>query len=134
MIKDKEFWNDFWKIFTIATIFFMLGNGLVWLIAGFIEMVILCFGWHYLIGWGIAFVLIVLAAFLITRSICRDRKREEYEKKLLNLTAKRDKQRVIFFDKNSSDEDRDFALANIEMYEKEIDKAEKQLKKYGGKL
>ena len=134
MIKDKEFWNDFWKIFTIATIFFMLGNGLVWLIAGFIKMVILCYGWRYLIGWGIAFVLIVLAAFLITRSIYRDRKREEYEKKLLNLTAKRDKQRVIFFDKNSSDEDRDFALVNAEMYEKEINKAEKQLKKYGGKL
>ena len=132
MIKDKEFWNDFWKIFTIATIFFMLGNGLVWLIAGFIEMVILCYGWHYLIGWGIAFVLIVLAAFLITRSIYRDRKREEYEKRLLSLTAKRDAQRAIFFDENSSDEDKDFAWANVEMYEKEISRIATLYHKYGG--
>ena len=133
MIKDKEFWNDFWKTFTIVTIFFMLGNGLVWLIAGFIEMVILCFGWHYLIGWGIAFVLIFLAAFLITRSIYRDRKREEYEKRLLNLTVKRDKQRAIFFDENSSEEDKDFAWANVEMYEKEISRIATLYHKYGGK-
>lgn len=132
MIKDKEFWNDFWKTFTIVTIFFMLGNGLVWLIAGFIEMVILCFGWHYLIGWGIAFVLIFLAAFLITRSIYRDRKREEYEKRLLSLTVKRDEQRAIFFDENSSDEDRDFAWANVEMYEKEISRIATLYHKYGG--
>ena len=132
MIKDKEFWNDFWKTFTIVTIFFLLGNGLVWLIAGFIEMVILCFGWHYLIGWGIAFVLIALAAFLITRSIYRDRKREEYEKRLLNLTVKRDKQRAIFFDENSSDEDKDFAWANVEMYEKEISRIATLYHKYGG--
>lgn len=132
MIKDKEFWNDFWKTFTIVTIFFLLGNGLVWLIAGFIEMVILCFGWHYLIGWGIAFVLIALAAFLITRSIYRDRKREEYEKRLLSLTAKRDKQRAIFFDENSSEEDKDFAWANVEMYEKEISRIATLYHKYGG--
>lgn len=132
MIKDKEFWNDFWKTFTIVTIFFLLGNGLVWLIAGFIEMVILCFGWHYLIGWGIAFVLIALAAFLITRSIYRDRKREEYEKRLLNLTVKRDKQRAIFFDENSSEEDKDFAWANVEMYEKEISRIATLYHKYGG--
>ena len=132
MIKDKEFWNDFWKTFTIVTIFFILGNGLVWLIAGFIEMVILCFGWHYLIGWGIAFVLIFLAAFLITRSIYRDRKREEYEKRLLSLTAKRDAQRAIFFDENSSDEDKDFAWANVEMYEKEISRIATLYHKYGG--
>ena len=132
MIKDKEFWNDFWKTFTIVTIFFILGNGLVWLIAGFIEMVILCFGWHYLIGWGVAFVLIALAAFLITRSIYRDRKREEYEKRLLSLTAKRDAQRAIFFDENSSDEDKDFAWANVEMYEKEISRIATLYPKYGG--
>ena len=132
MIKDKEFWNDFWKTFTIVTIFFILGNGLVWLIAGFIEMVILCFGWHYLIGWGVAFVLIALAAFLITRSIYRDRKREEYEKRLLSLTAKRDAQRAIFFDENSSDEDKDFAWANVEMYEKEISRIATLYHKYGG--
>lgn len=132
MIKDKEFWNDFWKTFTIVTIFFMLGNGLVWLVAGFIEMVILCFGWHYLIGWGIAFVLIFLAAFLITRSIYRDRKREEYEKRLLSLTVKRDKQRAIFFDENSSEEDKDFAWANVEMYEKEISRIATLYHKYGG--
>ena len=132
MIKDKEFWNDFWKTFTIVTIFFLLGNGLVWLIAGFIEMVILCFGWHYLIGWGIAFVLIAIAAFLITRSIYRDRKREEYEKRLLNLTVKRDEQRAIFFDENSSDEDKDFAWANVEMYEKEISRIATLYHKYGG--
>lgn len=132
MIKDKEFWNDFWKTFTIVTIFFMLGNGLVWLIAGFIEMVILCFGWHYLIGWGVAFVLIALAAFLITRSIYRDRKREEYEKRLLSLTVKRDEQRSIFFDENSSEEDKDFAWANVEMYEKEISRIATLYHKYGG--
>ena len=132
MIKDKEFWSDFWKTFVIVTIFFLLGNGLVWLIAGFIEMVILCFGWHYLIGWGIAFVLIAFAAFLITRSIYRDRKREEYEKRLLNLTVKRDEQRAIFFDENSSEEDRDFAWANVEMYEKEIYRVATLYHKYGG--
>lgn len=132
MIKDKEFWSDFWKTFTIVTIFFLLGNGLVWLIAGFIEMVILCFGWHYLIGWGISFVLIALAAFLITRSIYRDRKKEEYEKRLLNLTVKRDEQRAIFFDENSSDEDRDFAWSNIQMYEKEIYRIATLYHKYGG--
>jgi hypothetical protein len=132
MIKDKEFWNDFWKTFTIVTLFFILGNGLVWLIAGFIEMVILCFGWHYLIGWGIAFVLISLTAFFITRSIYRDRKRAEYEKRLLSLTVKRDEQRAIFFDENSSDEDKDFAWANVEMYEKEISRIATLYHKYGG--
>ena len=132
MIKDKEFWSDFWRSFVIFTAFFFLGNGLVWLIAGFIEMVILCFGWHYLIGWGIAFILIALAAFLTSRIVYRDRKKEEYEKRLLNLTIKRDKQRAIFFDENSSDEDRDFAWSNIEMYEKEITRIATLYHKYGG--
>ena len=132
MIKDKEFWSDFWRSFVIFTVFFFLGNGLVWLIVGFVEMVILCFGWHCLIGWGIAFILIALAAFLTSRIVYRDRKREEYEKRLLNLTVKRDKQRAIFFDENSSDEDRDFAWSNIEMYEKEITRIATLYHKYGG--
>lgn len=131
MIKDKEFWSVFWKTCTIVTLFFLLGNGLVWLIVGFVEMVILCFGWHCLIGWGIAFVLIALTAFLITRSIYREQKREEYEKRLLNLTIKRDEQRAIFFDINSSEEDRDFAWANVEMYEKEITRIATLYHKYG---
>ena len=134
MLGDKKFWNTFFRCFITMLIFFFLGCGSVWLICGFIESLIIGFAWWKIIVYVGTIFLIAILTFFIVRSEYRKEKREEYEKKLLNLTAKRDKQRVIFFDKNSSDEDRDFALANAKMYEKEINKAEKQLKKYRGKL
>lgn len=132
MIKDKEFWSKFWQSVTVFSLFLLLGMGIGWLIIGFIEAVILCFSWVHIVCWSAGFLLISIGAFFSTRKEYRNQKREEYEKRLLNLTVKRDEQRAIFFDENSSDEDRDFAWSNVEMYEKEIYRIATLYHKYGG--
>lgn len=132
MIKDKEFWSKFWQSVVIFSLFVLIGMGIGWLVVGFIEAVILCFSWVHIVCWGAGFLLISIGAFFSARKEYRNQKREEYEKRLLNLTNKRDEQRAIFFDENSSDEDKDFAWANIEMYEKEISRIATLYHKYGG--
>lgn len=132
MIKDKEFWSRFWQSVTVFSLFVLIGMGIGWLVVGFIEAVILCFSWVHIIGWGAGFLLISIGAFFSARKEYRNQKREEYEKRLLNLTNKRDEQRAIFFDENSSEENKDFAWANVEMYEKEISRIATLYHKYGG--
>lgn len=132
MIKDKEFWSRFWQSAVIFSLFVFLGMGIGWLIVGFIEAVIMCFSWVHIVCLGASFLLISIGAFFSACKEYRNQKREEYEKRLLSLTAKRDKQRAIFFDENSSEEDKDFAWANVEMYEKEISRIATLYHKYGG--
>ena len=134
MFGDKDFWKQFFRSFFYCLLFFFLGSGVIWLITGFVYIMIINFAWIKILLYGIGILLLAAVAFFIARSNYRAIKRTYFQSKIINL--RHCWQREIFHsqDENSSEEDRDFACSNAEMYLKEIKKAEKEFEKYGGKL
>lgn len=133
MIKDKEFWSRFWELVVISSLFLLVGMGVGWLIIGFIEAVIMCFSWVHIVCWGAGFLLISIGAFFSARKEYRNQKREYYERKLIMLSEKLEREKAIFFDEDTSEEERVFAWANIDMFEKAIHQNSELYYKYGGK-
>lgn len=134
MLGDKKFWEKFFYVFLGCMIFLLMGSGFVWLIIGFVETMIIGFAWCKILIYGIAILVIAIIAFFMVRAEYRAEKRDYYERKHLNLVRHRNEELAILFDECSSDEARDFASANAEMYLNEIEKAKKEYQKYGGKL
>lgn len=134
MFCDKDFWKQFFCFFFYCLLFFFLGSGALWLVTGFIHIMIINFAWIKILLYGISILLLAVISFFMARSNYREIKRTYFQSKIINLRHYQQRETFRSQDENSSEEDRYFASANAEMYLKEIKKAEKEFEKYGGKL